>query len=32
MILKGGENMKKRKFPNGIHNKKIKNYYGKSKS
>lgn len=26
------ENMKKRKFPNGIHDKKIKNYYGKGKN
>lgn len=26
------KNMKKRKFPNGIHDNKIKNYYGKSKS
>lgn len=26
------ENMKKRKFPNGIHDNKIKNYYGKSKN
>jgi hypothetical protein len=24
------ENMKKRKYPNGIHNNKIKNYYDKS--
>lgn len=26
------ENMKKRKYPNGIHNNKIKNYYGNSKN